>query len=193
MNLRHQPRRKSSSSVSSILLELSTDTGYNSCSNTDNDNDNDKVFGDEYEPKVVRENSLTLSDIVNSEDDDNSENTEGMINNNNNNNNNNNYNNNNNNNEEEEDRDTIETKYEEHIKWMLEDNDYISMETVTSLQNFEVLLDVIIRCGCPMGLSVRVGHLGKGFTVLLHLIQDFKKDFMVVRIGEKHCLFMEPF
>jgi len=178
INQRHDPtyqRRRKSTLVSSVLLELSTDTGYNSSINTEN--------GVTLRNKTInREDSLTITEHHSSEDED-------II-----------LNENNallstaiNDVNCHANRNDVQAKYEDHVHWMMEDNDYISMETVPSLDDFEVLLDVIIKCGCPMVLSVRAGNAHNGFTVLLHLIEDFKKDFMVVRIGEKHCLFMEPF
>merc|ERR1711962_108089 len=178
INQRHEPtyqRRQKSTSVSSVLLELSTDTGYNSSINNDNNNENDNLA---LRNKCInRENSLTINEQHSSEDEDTIINENNAL-----------LATENNDVNCREHRNDVQAKYEDHVHWMMEDNDYISMETVPSLDDFEVLLDVIIKCGCPMGLSVRAGNAYNGFTVLLHLIENFKKDFMVVRIGEKHCL-----
>ena len=90
------------------------------------------------------------------------------------------------------DRKKIQTKYEEQINWVKQDQDYVSMETVKSLDEFQILLDVIIKCGFPIALTIRINK-DKSFTVLYQLIERFRKEFMVVRVGEKHCLFLEPF
>lgn len=66
------------------------------------------------------------------------------------------------------------------------------MESVDSLEEFQILLNVIINCGLPIGITIRM-NTNKNYTVLYQLIKSFRKEFMVLPVGERHCLFLEPF
>lgn len=86
----------------------------------------------------------------------------------------------------------LQQKYQDQINWLLEGHDIVSMETLKSLDEFEVLLDVILKCRCPIALSLGLNS-DNTYTVLYQLLDTFRRDYMIVRVGETHCLFMNPF
>ena len=90
------------------------------------------------------------------------------------------------------DRKKLQSEYEEQVNWIKQDQDYVSMETMNSLDKFRVLLDIIIKCGLPIALTIRRNKDGS-LTILYQLIKNFRKEFMVLPVGDKHCLFLEPF
>ena len=96
---------------------------------------------------------------------------------------------NNNNNIEE-----LEEKFENFMKWVNQaKQDYVAMETVNSLDEFPVLFGLLEKYTSPTLLQIKANSTNGTWTVVCQPLEDFKKEFMVLRIGLKYCLCLEPF
>ena len=91
-----------------------------------------------------------------------------------------------------DDEKTLQTKFEDQINWVTKDQDFVSMETLKSLDEFEILLEVVHKCGYPIALTVRQNN-DRTYTVLYQFVETFRQEFMMLRVGGTHCLFLNPF
>ena len=88
----------------------------------------------------------------------------------------------------------LEEKFENFMKWVNQaKQDYVAMETVNSLDEFPVLFRLLEKYTSPTLLQIKANSTNGTWTVVCQPLEDFKKEFMVLRIGLKYCLCLEPF
>lgn len=87
----------------------------------------------------------------------------------------------------------LERKFENFMKWVNQaKQDYVAMETVNSIEEFQILFNLLEIYTSPTLLQIKLNTNGT-WTVVCQPLEDFKKDYMVLRIGKKYCLCLEPF
>jgi len=95
--------------------------------------------------------------------------------------------------EDNEKYNELERKFENFMKWVNQaKQDYVAMETVNSIDEFQILFKLLEKYTSPTLLQIKPNSNGT-WTVVCQPLEDFKKDFMVLRIGLKYCLCLEPF
>ena len=88
----------------------------------------------------------------------------------------------------------LEEKFENFMKWVNQaKQDYVAMETVNSLEEFPVLFKLLEKYTSPTLLQIKANTANGTWTVVCQPLEDFKNEFMVLRIGLKYCLCLEPF
>lgn len=87
-----------------------------------------------------------------------------------------------------------ERQYETQMKWvgMQDKHDYVAMEKLKTTEDFEVLLRVLMNCKSPTLVQIKLNK-DDSFTVIYQFIEDFRQEYMLLMIGTKYCLFLEPF
>ena len=87
----------------------------------------------------------------------------------------------------------LEKKFENFMKWLNQaKQDYVAMETVNSIEEFQILFKLLEKYTSPTLLQIKLNVNGT-WTVVCQPLEDFKKEYMVLRIGMKYCLCLEPF
>lgn len=88
----------------------------------------------------------------------------------------------------------LERKFENFMKWVNQaKQDYVAMETVNSFDEFPVFFKVLERYISPTLLQIKSNAVDDTWTLVCQPLEDFKKEYMVLRIGLKYCLCLEPF
>jgi len=88
----------------------------------------------------------------------------------------------------------LERKFENFMKWVNQTKqDYVVMETVNSLKEFPIFFKVLERYTSPTLLQIKSNEIDGTWTLVCQPLENFKKDYMVLRIGLKYCLCLEPF
>lgn len=87
-----------------------------------------------------------------------------------------------------------EKQYETQMKWvaMQDKHDYVAMEQLKTTEEFEVLLKVLMNCKSPTLMQIKLNK-DDSFTVVYQFIENFRQEYMLLMIGTKYCLFLEPF
>lgn len=87
----------------------------------------------------------------------------------------------------------LEKKFENFMTWVNQaKQDYVAMETINSIEEFQILFKLLEKYTSPTLLQIKLNSNGT-WTVVCQPLEDFKKDYMVLRIGLKYCLCLEPF
>jgi len=103
--------------------------------------------------------------------------------------------------------DKVRSRWNEQFEWMMKNDGYVAMETLTSLEDCRVLLSSMMTVRQPIALQLRIDRApatatssmstnptpSKSLTAMMHASDQFRSDFMMLKIGQRHCLFMEPF
>jgi len=87
----------------------------------------------------------------------------------------------------------LKQKFYDQIDWVKkEKSEYVSMETLKSYVELKIFLQVMLKVTQPFAVQIKVNQ-DNTITITYQLIEKFKQQFMMIKIGEKHCLFLEPF
>lgn len=91
----------------------------------------------------------------------------------------------------------LRAHWNEQLEWMMKSDGYVAMETLTSLEDCRVLLSCMLTVRQPIALQLRINRtpasMSKSLTAMMHACDQFRSDFMMLKIGKRHCLFLEPF
>ena len=71
-------------------------------------------------------------------------------------------------------------------------SDFVAMESFTSVTEFEVFIEALLNSGCSMLIEIRTSD-DKHISVFYQSVEKFNQELMMVKIGDRYCLFLEPF
>ena len=71
-------------------------------------------------------------------------------------------------------------------------SDFVAMESFTSVTEFEVFIEALLNSCCSMLIEIRTSD-DKHISVFYQSVEKFNQELMMVKIGDRHCLFLEPF
>ncbi|XP_065052151.1 uncharacterized protein LOC135681541 isoform X2 [Rhopilema esculentum] len=87
----------------------------------------------------------------------------------------------------------LKEKYTAQIRGFCEaDSDYVYMETLRSVTETCALLEAIIENKFPTVIDIEVNQ-DSSLTLCYQAINDFKQDFMMLKLDSDYCLFLAPF
>lgn len=81
----------------------------------------------------------------------------------------------------------------DQMNWMkTQGNDCVALETLSSITELVMLVRVFLKSKTPAALEFKVNH-NATITVSYQFLNDFKNDFMMLKVHDKYCMFMSPF
>ena len=85
------------------------------------------------------------------------------------------------------------SKFKGQIEWVRDKgNDFVAMETLTSILEVTALFRAILDIKIPIAIGVKVGKDTR-ITVSYQFVDDFKQEYMMLRLNSDYCFFMPPF
>ena len=91
------------------------------------------------------------------------------------------------------DLDELSKRLQDEIKCVRKaGSDFVAMESFTSVTEFEVFIEALLNSGCSMLIEIRTSD-DKHISVFYQSVEKFNQELMMVKIGDRYCLFLEPF
>ncbi len=87
----------------------------------------------------------------------------------------------------------LKEKFKDQINWVKErGEDYVALETLDNIQELIAFLRIFLTLKTPAVLGFKINH-DRSITVSYQFLNNFKKDFMMLKIGDNYRVFMSPF
>ena len=84
-------------------------------------------------------------------------------------------------------------RYHDQINFMrTTESNFVAMEAFFSLEDFKLFIKALFNSSSSMLLQVVMNQKNE-IIVFYHPAEKFKHDYMVLKIKEKHFLFLQPF
>ena len=87
----------------------------------------------------------------------------------------------------------LREKYAAQIKGISDgDDDYVYMETLQNISQVSAIIEAIIENKVPTVIDIELNK-DSSMTFCYQAINNFKQEFMMLRLKSDYCLFLAPF